>query len=170
MSKTTAWLRKVRHREAVLAAEKHTPALPATRMPHTQPSPNSLVSTNGETSHEAWEQRMDESKLQNLDNTAIAFQPGLCHTYVDSLVDISRAELKEHTSCVNADVVKPTLETLPPEPPWPFCATHRAAHIFLVNISWTLSINIRLLLSSTFCPVTATDGFTLEHMKILNTL
>lgn len=150
--------------------ETHTSSS-RTRMPNTQQSPNSLVFKNDEMSHEAREQRTDEIKFQNLDNTTIAFQPGLCHPYVDNLVDIYRAELKEHMLFINADLVTPTLEAMPPEPPWLFCITYRrAAHIFLVNISWNLSINMRLFLSSTFCAVTATDGFTLEHMKILNTL
>lgn len=59
-------------------------------MPNTQQSPNSLVSMNGEMSHEARAQRTDEIKFQNFDNTTIAFPPGLCHTDVDNLVDIYR--------------------------------------------------------------------------------
>lgn len=45
-----------------------------------------------------------------------------------------------------------------------------ASCVFLVNISWRTSMNIRLFSFPTLCSVTVTDGFTLKHMKILNSL
>lgn len=53
--------------------------------------------------------------------------------------------------------------------PLPFVVRYcSVSRVSLVNVSWSTSTNIRLFLFSTLCSVTATDGFTLKHMKILN--